>query len=93
MELGGDPEAFWLQTPLTYGAFVKGRIRAAEEVQKGRLWLAYHTAALSRAKTLPPFAELAGGRSDPSSIARMMALGKVLAAQGLGTFTEPEKSA
>lgn len=56
--LGYDHDSFWDQTPrtlsLTFEAFNEMQVRAHNE----RAWLAWHTAALSRAKSIGPLSRM-----------------------------------
>lgn len=44
---------------------VEGKRRAAENAHQDRAWLAWTTAALGRAKQMPPLAELVGKKKAP----------------------------
>jgi len=65
-EVGGDPDAFWHQTPRLFRIYVEAKVRAAENDHKGRAWLAYHTAILGRMQKPPKdFARFLAGVTKP----------------------------
>lgn len=91
VELGGDPEAFWRQTPRAWRAFVKGRSAAAADAHKARVWLAYHTALFQRVKTLPEFESLMASRAEKTEAmtpAQLERLSRRLARNGVGEIVE-----
>jgi hypothetical protein len=51
--VGFDPESFWDQTIRTMTIAMNGKLRAARREHNQRAWLAWHVAALHRAKKLP----------------------------------------
>jgi len=51
--IGFDPESFWDQTLRTLSIAMHGKLRAARRDYNQRAWLAWHIAALQRAKKLP----------------------------------------
>lgn len=53
MTVGCDAASFWHQTPRTLRIVFKAKARLAEVEHNQRAWLAWHTAALQRAKKLP----------------------------------------
>lgn len=53
-------ETFWSLTPRETWMMMEAQAWRAEQEQRGRAWLAWHTAALARMKRLPPLARLLG---------------------------------
>jgi hypothetical protein len=51
--IGFDPDSFWDQTIRTLAIAMHGKLRAARRDHNQRAWLAWHIAALQRAKKLP----------------------------------------
>jgi hypothetical protein len=58
LRCGVTVESFWSMTPRETYATIEAAAWRAEQEQKARAWLAWHTAALSRAKRMPPLARL-----------------------------------
>jgi hypothetical protein len=52
---------FWDLTPRETYAVIRAAEWRMEQAQRGRAWLAWHTAALSRARRLPSLRRLLGG--------------------------------
>lgn len=66
--IGFDPESFWDQTIRTMSIAMNGKLRAARREHNQRAWLAWHVAALQRAKKLPTLKSmLARDRPRPQS--------------------------
>jgi hypothetical protein len=61
-EMGHRPDDFWRQTPRLFDAVVRAHSDAARNAHDHRAWQAWNTAALSRAKTLPPLKKLLSQR-------------------------------
>ena len=92
VELGGDLDAFWRQTPKTFSIFVRGRERAREEESRRANYQAWLTARLTGFAKVPDFDDIfrpTGQRDDP---ARMEATAKTIAATGWGEYTPPPSS-
>jgi hypothetical protein len=51
--LGFDPESFWDQTIRTLSIVMHASLRATRREHNQRAWLAWHFAALQRAKKMP----------------------------------------
>ena len=80
MSAGIDPAGFWSLTPRLYLAQMKGASARLEREQKDRAWLAWHTALLTRAETLPEFSKFVGeGPVEPQSPDVLQAQGLALA--------------
>jgi hypothetical protein len=56
--LGFDPESFWDQTFRTLAIAMNGKLRAARRDHNQRAWLAWHIAAMGRAKKIPRLASM-----------------------------------
>nr|WP_047166904.1 hypothetical protein [Sphingomonas sp. Y57] len=61
-EMGHRPDDFWAQTPRLFACAVRAHSNAAQIRSDQRAWLAWTTAALGRAKTLPPLKRLLSRR-------------------------------
>jgi hypothetical protein len=59
--VGVGVEEFWALTPAETFAVLEAGIWRMEQEQRGRAWLAWHVAALGRAKKLPSLKRLMGG--------------------------------
>lgn len=57
-------------TPKLFGIWVKAKVRAAENEQHGRAWLAWHTAALPLLKTFPKLNELMGVKKTAKAMSQ-----------------------
>ena len=53
MSLGLDPGAFWPSTPRYIALVIDGKAAQLRREHNERAWLAWHFAALSRAKKMP----------------------------------------
>jgi hypothetical protein len=51
--IGFDPDSFWDQTFRTLSAAMHGKLKASRHEHNQRAWLAWHIAALYRAKKMP----------------------------------------
>jgi len=75
---GGNPDQFWRSTPREVLAFLEGVQLRLEREHQARAWLAWHIAALPRAKRLPKLEDLLGKREQavkrPKSSAEIEAL-------------------
>ncbi len=60
MSAGFDPAGFWSLTSRLYLAQMKGASARLEREHKDRGWLAWHTAVLTRAETMPDFSKFVG---------------------------------
>ncbi len=60
MELGLEPERFWHITPREMAREIKGKVAFFARQHAENAWLAWHVAALSRMKRLPPLSKLTG---------------------------------
>lgn len=58
VSFGLDPEGFWRLTPRELVVRLEGARRRLLSEQDGRVWLAWHVAALSRQSKLPDLASL-----------------------------------
>lgn len=61
LKCGSSVHEFWDLTPRETYAVIRAAEWRMEQEQRGRAWLAWHTAALSRAKRLPALGRLLGG--------------------------------
>jgi hypothetical protein len=68
----------------------EGKRRAAENDHHDRAWLAWHTAALQRAKTMPPLKEVAGPRRSKQP-KRAMTADQMLTMAHMWTAAAPPK--
>jgi hypothetical protein len=77
-----DPETFWSLTPREVTARIEGATRALARDQSNLAWLAWHSAALSRAKKLPALEKLLPKqkrrRSRPQSADEQLRLVKLM---------------
>ena len=64
--MGGDPDAFWRQTPRFIGLFIDAKVRAAKTEQQARAWTVWHNAALPRLKQFPAFDRFVNGQPKPT---------------------------
>lgn len=64
MAFGLDPEGFWRITPRELVVRLEGAHRRLQNEQDGRVWLAWHVAALSRQTKLPDLASLLQDRQQ-----------------------------
>ena len=64
MSFGLNPDGFWHLTPREIVARLEGARRRLASEQDARAWLAWHVAALSRAKNLPDLETLQTPRKD-----------------------------
>ncbi|WP_196302184.1 hypothetical protein, partial [Streptococcus pneumoniae] len=55
-----DPDLFWMQTPIEYRLRLDGVSKRFEREHQGRVWLAWHIAALPKIKTFPALDKLMG---------------------------------
>lgn len=60
---GFDPAAFWSLTPRLYLVQMRGAGERLKREHEGRAWLAWHSAALDRAKKLPALRRFVTGRA------------------------------
>ncbi|MBN8959330.1 MAG: phage tail assembly chaperone, partial [Rhizobiales bacterium] len=58
VSLGFDPDQFWRKTPREIRLILDARSAASEREHNERAWLAWHIAALSRAKVMPKIDKL-----------------------------------
>ena len=65
IEAGGDPDAYWRQTPRLLALFFEGKASAAKTERRNRAWLAWHSGYLSQARKLPSLDELIGEDAPP----------------------------
>ena len=80
MSAGFDPAAFWSLTPRLYLAQMKGASARLEREHKDRSSLAWHTAALVRAESLPDFSKFVGDEPvKPQSPEQLQAMCEALA--------------
>lgn len=66
VEAGGDPEAFWRQTPRLLDLFFDGKAAAARELRRLAAWTAWHAGVLSKSKETPSLAKLLGEDAPPA---------------------------
>jgi hypothetical protein len=59
----GSHETFFRSTPRLLSLLVEGKRRAADADHHNRAWLAWTTAALGRAKKMPPLKDLVGTKA------------------------------
>jgi hypothetical protein len=65
--LGYDLDSFWDQTPRTLSLAFAAYDETQVNDYNGRAWLAWHMAALSRSKKLPPLRNLMSKVTTPKS--------------------------
>lgn len=58
MSVGYDPELFWELTPRLLGRMMRAAVERQTREQEERAWLAWHIAALPRAKMFPRLEKL-----------------------------------
>lgn len=58
LKCGVSVHAFWEMTPRETMAVIRAAAWQLEQEQRGRAWLAWHIAVLSRAKKVPPLQAL-----------------------------------
>jgi hypothetical protein len=88
IEVGGEADAFWSQTPFTFTLFVRAKTRALKGVHDGRQWLAWHIGYLGRVTEFPSWEAFTSKRQD-QTVVEMEFAGRLLAAGGLGTYEPP----
>lgn len=51
---------FWRQTPRLFACVMRGRSQSLERAQRGRAWLAWHTAIIGKLSRPPSLSDLLG---------------------------------
>jgi len=90
-EAGQSPDAFWHQTPASFGAVMDGVRRRLEREQEAQVSHAWTTAALTRVKDLKPLKHYLR-RQVKQSPSEMLAVMREFQARGANmTFTKIER--
>jgi hypothetical protein len=58
LKCGVSVQAFWGMTPRETAAVIEAAAWRFDQEQRGRAWLAWHVAVLSRMKKIPPLQKL-----------------------------------
>lgn len=62
MEIGAEPGRFWTLTPREIAREMSATLNRLTREQNDRAWMAWHVAALGRAKKMPKLHELQMGK-------------------------------